>query len=323
MKLSEKLIKLRKEKGLSQEEFGNAINVSRQAVSKWENDEAKPDIDKIREIVKKFNVNYDYLLNDEIEANENTINVLDNTPNKSKRKVVLKVIFIIFLLYLLICIYKFIAFYRFYLIANSFSEEKYLMMQSFETAPNELTNVNTTKVGNKILQESYNLKNSETLKNQNGDIIPYMIEYTDIDKKICYQLNYDQDTNMYIYHDRKKDMTNEEEINGLFINENMIKENTLAIIPSSFKEIFFASIDPRYYYVSILNRQFKTFSSSDSVKTKIQLNNDYLVESIDHNFEYNDSMSITFSYDYVQDHFNEIKAPHEKYNNIILYNEDY
>ena len=36
MKLSEKLIKLRKEKGLSQEEFGEAINVSRQAVSKWE-----------------------------------------------------------------------------------------------------------------------------------------------------------------------------------------------------------------------------------------------------------------------------------------------
>ena len=32
MKLSEKLIKLRKEKGLSQEEFGNQINVSRQAV---------------------------------------------------------------------------------------------------------------------------------------------------------------------------------------------------------------------------------------------------------------------------------------------------
>ena len=68
MKLSEKIIKLRKEKGLSQEEFGDKINVSRQAVSKWENDETKPDIDKIQEIVKKFDVSFEYLLNDEIEV---------------------------------------------------------------------------------------------------------------------------------------------------------------------------------------------------------------------------------------------------------------
>ena len=96
MKLSEKLIKLRKEKGLSQEEFGNQINVSRQAISKWENEEAKPDISKIKEIVKKFNVNYDYLLNDEIE--ENTTNTSYKNHHKPKRKVVLKIIFVIFLM---------------------------------------------------------------------------------------------------------------------------------------------------------------------------------------------------------------------------------
>lgn len=70
MKLNEKLIKLRKENNLSQEEFGNIINISRQAVSKWENGETKPDIDKIQEIGKYFNLSFDYLLNDEIETPE-------------------------------------------------------------------------------------------------------------------------------------------------------------------------------------------------------------------------------------------------------------
>lgn len=49
MKFGEKIIKLRKEKGLSQEEFGDKINVSRQAVSKWENGETKPDTDKYKD----------------------------------------------------------------------------------------------------------------------------------------------------------------------------------------------------------------------------------------------------------------------------------
>ena len=102
MKLSEKLIKLRKEKGLSQEEFGNEVNVSRQAVSKWENEESKPDIDKIQEIGKKFNISYDYLLNDEIETMEE---IPKKECKKYKGKVVLKVILVILLIYLLICIY--------------------------------------------------------------------------------------------------------------------------------------------------------------------------------------------------------------------------
>lgn len=316
MKLSEKLIKLRKEKGLSQEEFGNEINVSRQAVSKWENEEAKPDVEKIKEIVKKFDVNYDYLLNDEIEAKEDTINISDNTHSKPKRKVILKVIFIIFLLYLLICIYKFIAFYRFYLIANSFSEENYLIIRTIETSSNELNNTSiiTTKIGNKILDESHS-------KDNDGNVIPYSIEFTDIDRKICYLLNYDKDKNMYIYHDRKKDMINDEEIEGLFIDKNIIKEDTLGVIPSGFKEIFLASIDPRYYYVSISNRKFKSFSFSDDVKITVQLNNDYLVESINHEFEYN-YRTFKYDYDYVQDHFNEIKDPQEEYKDKILYSEE-
>ena len=47
MTIGERLLKLRKERNLSQEEFANVLNVSRQTVSKWETDQSTPDFDKI------------------------------------------------------------------------------------------------------------------------------------------------------------------------------------------------------------------------------------------------------------------------------------
>ena len=43
MKLSDKIIKLRKINGWSQEELGEKLNVSRQAISRWESNTAQPD----------------------------------------------------------------------------------------------------------------------------------------------------------------------------------------------------------------------------------------------------------------------------------------
>ena len=48
MKFNEKLINLRKQKGLSQEELGYKLNVTRQTVSKWELGETTPEINKRR-----------------------------------------------------------------------------------------------------------------------------------------------------------------------------------------------------------------------------------------------------------------------------------
>ena len=67
MKFEEKLMKLRKEKALSQEELGEKLNVTRQTVSKWELGQTKPDSEKIMEIAKLFNVSADELLNEESE----------------------------------------------------------------------------------------------------------------------------------------------------------------------------------------------------------------------------------------------------------------
>ena len=70
MKLSEKLYKLRKERGLSQEQLADALGVSRQAISKWEGGAAIPEVEKLLALSKYFGVTADYLLNDELDTCE-------------------------------------------------------------------------------------------------------------------------------------------------------------------------------------------------------------------------------------------------------------
>ena len=68
MKLSEKIIQLRKSNGWSQEDLAEKLNVSRQAISRWEGATAQPDATNILQISKLFGVTTDYLLNDEYES---------------------------------------------------------------------------------------------------------------------------------------------------------------------------------------------------------------------------------------------------------------
>lgn len=70
MTFGEKLKGLRKEKGYSQEELAGLLEVSRQAVSKWESDRGIPEIDKLLQISNMFGVTLDYLLKSE-GPNEN------------------------------------------------------------------------------------------------------------------------------------------------------------------------------------------------------------------------------------------------------------
>lgn len=66
--LSENLFRLRKRRGLSQEEFAEHIHISRQAVSKWERGEAYPDTENLIEIAAFYGVTLDELVNAEIDA---------------------------------------------------------------------------------------------------------------------------------------------------------------------------------------------------------------------------------------------------------------
>lgn len=70
MIFADKLIRLRKKSGMSQEELAEKMNVSRQSVSKWEGAQSVPDLEKILQLGELFGVTTDYLLKDEIEDEE-------------------------------------------------------------------------------------------------------------------------------------------------------------------------------------------------------------------------------------------------------------
>ena len=70
MILADKLIQLRKKSGMSQEELAEKMNVSRQAVSKWEGAQSIPDLDKILQLSELYGVTTDYLLKDSVENEE-------------------------------------------------------------------------------------------------------------------------------------------------------------------------------------------------------------------------------------------------------------
>lgn len=65
MIFADKLIQLRKKSGWSQEELAQQMHVSRQSVSKWEGAQSVPDLEKMVQLSRLFNVTTDYLLKDE------------------------------------------------------------------------------------------------------------------------------------------------------------------------------------------------------------------------------------------------------------------
>ena len=86
MKLSDKLVKLRKINGWSQEDLAEKLNVSRQAISRWESGTAQPDASNVLNLSKLFGVTADYLLNDEYESDFD-VPVVRQTKSDAKDKI--------------------------------------------------------------------------------------------------------------------------------------------------------------------------------------------------------------------------------------------
>ncbi len=72
MIFADKLIDLRKKNGWSQEELAEKVNVSRQAISKWEGAQSIPDMSRVLQLSELFGVSTDYLLKDDLEQTEPT-----------------------------------------------------------------------------------------------------------------------------------------------------------------------------------------------------------------------------------------------------------
>ena len=82
MTCGEKITAIRKENNLTQEQFAEMLNVSRQSVSKWELGTTFPDTEKLIKISKMFSCSLDYLLKEEIENKD--INQLQESDNAKK-----------------------------------------------------------------------------------------------------------------------------------------------------------------------------------------------------------------------------------------------
>lgn len=106
MAFKENLTHLRKSMNLSQEELAEKLNVSRQAISKWENGQSTPDLETILALCKLFNVTTDQLLislDNNIKSDES-----QNNNNNEKGNRVLLILCLVFLI--LICLCGFIVF---------------------------------------------------------------------------------------------------------------------------------------------------------------------------------------------------------------------
>lgn len=85
MNFSEKIYSLRKEKGLTQTDLAEKLNVSRQAVSRWEMGTAKPEVDTLIAMSELFEVTLDYLLkNQEFPTVSETVPLPAETADEKK-----------------------------------------------------------------------------------------------------------------------------------------------------------------------------------------------------------------------------------------------
>lgn len=71
--LGNKIARKRRDVGMTQIEFAEKLNVTRQTVSRWEAGTVLPDIDKISDIAKLLDVSCDYLLRDDIKEETETV----------------------------------------------------------------------------------------------------------------------------------------------------------------------------------------------------------------------------------------------------------
>jgi transcriptional regulator with XRE-family HTH domain len=125
MEFNERLYNLRKQKGLSQEEVANQLNVSRQTISKWESADSTPDMEKLKLLSQLFEITLDELVLGKAPASTqesfNTselLNALEEkvlaTDNKKKARKALKIAGIVIGIFVAVDIISMIIYFLLY-----------------------------------------------------------------------------------------------------------------------------------------------------------------------------------------------------------------
>ena len=115
MKFNEKLVMLRKQHNLSQEQVAEKLGVARQTISKWELGETTPEMDKLIIMSELYNITLDELMKEENEGK--VVNDPNNTNSQKLAGMTIKIlkgigifILIVAILYVLLMIIGFVAF---------------------------------------------------------------------------------------------------------------------------------------------------------------------------------------------------------------------
>ncbi len=102
MTLGERIQELRKKKGYSQEKLAEYLNMSRQAITKWENNVCVPNLDCLTKMAVLFGVSLDYLITGDMPqekaesiVKEQTVIINERTSALSQKEIVYLLIFII------------------------------------------------------------------------------------------------------------------------------------------------------------------------------------------------------------------------------------
>ena len=90
MTFGEKLQKLRQKEGMSQDALAERLDVSRQAVSRWERDETMPETDKVVALADLFGVTTDYLLRQGAEEEPQAAQPAAAAPHKDSGRDILE-----------------------------------------------------------------------------------------------------------------------------------------------------------------------------------------------------------------------------------------
>lgn len=83
VEIANKLVKLRKQYGYSQEQLAEKIGVSRQAVSKWERSESSPDTENLIALAKIYNLSIDDMINHN-SSNDNSYSASPNSMGQTE-----------------------------------------------------------------------------------------------------------------------------------------------------------------------------------------------------------------------------------------------
>lgn len=188
MELNQKLSKLRKKFGYSQEELSEKLQVSRQTISKWENGFVTPDSENLINIANFFDIDINELINDDKQFKKNTQNTKKSNKNNLVKKIIL-IIIIIFLLFLAFFINKIVQ--RYIIIDNISKNLAYIYLQNNDSFlfSKDTAYINTITLEKKYYSEKSYCKNDilkqeyyQTNPNINlkdNDVLLTKIEYRD------------------------------------------------------------------------------------------------------------------------------------------------